>query len=126
MHDRLGTAPTITPTAALNQSSCYNSTYWAPTVSIWAEENVDAKLSSWALNLVPNPPTTILKGSFPTDLPPIFTGFGDPTEWINVIGVLGQLISIAKGGVSYASCELVEGPNDQCGPVTANDACESF
>lgn len=121
----LGTASDITPAAASSSISCENSTYWAPTVSNWAEENVDGKLSSWALNLVPDQRTAIVKGSFPTQLPQIFTGFGNTTNYENVIGIPGQLMSIAKGGMD-ASCELLDGPNEQCPSIDVSDACGFF
>ena len=85
---------------------------------------MDAKLSSWALNLVENPPTAIPKGSYPTLLPQIFTGFGNTTEY-NIVGIPGQLASIAKAGTPGVSCVLVDGPNGQCPPVTVAEACES-
>ncbi len=86
---------------------------------------MDAKLSSWALNLIPDPPTAIPKGSYPTQLPQIFTGFGDTSKYGNVIGIPGQLMSIASSGRDV-SCVLVDGPNGQCPPVTVQEACESF
>lgn len=116
---------TVSSTASGTSISCQDSDYWAPTVSNWAEEGVDAKLSSWALNLVKDPPTTIPKGSYPTLLPQIFTGFGDINKYENVIGVPGQLMAIANSGME-ASCALVDEPNDQCGPVGVQDACESI
>ena len=103
---------TVTSTTSGTSISCQDSDYWAPTVSNWAEEGVDAKLSSWVLNLVKNPPTAIPKGSYPTELPQIFTGFGDTSKYENVIGIPGQLMAIANSGME-ASCALVDGPNDQ-------------
>ena len=85
---------------------------------------MDAKLSSWALNLVKDPPTAIPRGSYPTLLPQIFTGFGNTSNYENVIGIPGQLMAIANSGME-ADCRLVDGPNDQCGPVGVQDACES-
>lgn len=86
---------------------------------------MDAKLSSWALNLVPNPPTAVSPGSYPTQLPPPFTGFGNTSEYPQVVGIAGQLMSIAIPGKD-ASCSLVDGPNGQCGDVTIPEACESL
>lgn len=102
-----------------------NSDYWAPTVSKRAEEDVDARLQSWALNLIPDPPTTVVKGSFPTQLPQILPGFGDTNKYENMIGIAGQFMSIAKGGMD-ASSVLIDGPNGQCLSVSVSDACESF
>ena len=68
----------------------------------------------------PNPPTSLVAGSFPTELPRIFTGFGARSD---VKGLAGQLMSIAGGGTS-ANCELLLGENEQCGkPPTVTQAC---
>ncbi|KAF6229701.1 hypothetical protein HO173_011347 [Letharia columbiana] len=115
------TAPTITSAGTASSVSCEASDYWAPTVSKWAEEDVDARLKSWALSLIPDPPTTVVKGSFPTQLPQILTGFGDTNKYENVIGTAGQSMSIAKGGMD-ASSVLVDGPNGQCLPISVSDA----
>lgn len=116
---------TVTSGAAGKSISCQDSDYWAPTVANWKEEDVDAKLSSWALDLVQNPPTAIPKGSYPTQLPRIFTGFGNTSKYGNVVGIPGQLMSIANSGMDV-SCVLVDGPNGQCPPVTVQEACGSF
>ena len=121
MHDLGGTATGTLPTAG-QSISCQDADYWAPTVSNWAEEGVDAKLSSWALNLVSHPPTAIPSGSYPTLLPQIFTGFGNTSQY-QVIGVAGQLMSIANSGMD-ASCKLLDGPNGQCPSVTVKQACK--
>lgn len=129
------TTATVTspPTASATSASydiCQNNTYWAPTVSNWAEEDVDAKLSSWALNLVPNPPTAIPETHPPTQptlLPQIFTGFGDINLYSGVEGIPGQLMAIASGGKTLASCQLVVSSNGGCLPINSiHDACESF
>lgn len=87
---------------------------------------MDAKLSSWALNLNPHPVTTVPNGSFPTQLPQIFTGFGDPEYYPNVIGIPGQLMSIMGWGDPEASCALNAGTNGQCVSVSIEEACGSF
>lgn len=121
MHDPGGTATATQPTAG-QSISCQDAEYWAPTVSNWAEEGVDAKLSSWALNLVSHPPTAIPSGSYPTLLPQIFTGFGNTTEY-QVFGIAGQLMSIAASGKDV-SCQLLDGPNGQCPSIQVQDACK--
>lgn len=121
MHDIGGTATVTQPTAG-QSISCQDTEYWAPTVSNWAEEGVDAKLSSWALNLVSHPPTAIPSGSYPTLLPQIFTGFGNTSQY-QAIGIAGQLMSIANSGMD-ASCNLLDGPNGQCPPITVQQACK--
>ena len=88
----------------------------------WKEEDVDAKLRSWALDLVQNPPTAIPRGSYPTQLPRIFTGFGNTSNYEMVIGIPGQLMAIASSGRD-ASCVLVKETNGQCGPVGVQEAC---
>ena len=106
--------------------NCDDPDYWAPTVSNWLEEGVDVKLSSWALDLVPNPPTAIPQGSYPTELPRIFTGFGNTTKYKKLIGIPGQLMAQQKKGVSVSSCELIYGVNGQCLSIDGSTACASF
>ena len=87
---------------------------------------MDAKLSSWALNQVPNPPTAIPNGSFPTQFPRIFTGWGDPKLYPDVVGIPGQLMALAVKGNPTGSCELVYGTNGQCPSLKTQDACMVF
>ena len=117
-------ASTITSAATVSPGSCEDSVYWAPTVSNWAEENVDAKLSSWYYNLVPNPPTAIVPGSFPTQLPPPYTGFGNTSNW-NAPGLVGQLFSIANQGLDV-NCELLDGITTSCPSIELSNACKPF
>lgn len=119
------TAPAITSAAAASSVSCEASDYWAPAVSKRAEEDVDARLQSWALKLIPDPPTTVVKGSFPTLLPQILTGFEDTDKYENVLETAGQFMSIAKRGMD-ASSVWSDGPNGQCPHVPVSDACESL
>lgn len=113
----------VTSSAALVKETSCSADDWNPTVENWIAENVDDKFRSWALDLNPNPPTSLVAGSFPTELPRIFTGFGNRSD---VKGLAGQLISIAGGGKS-ANCELLVGENGQClGPPAVTDACEYY
>ena len=78
------------------------------------------KVQFLGVELVPNPPTSLVAGSFPTELPRIFTGFGARSD---ARGLAGLLISIAGGGKS-TNCELLVGENGEClGPPAVTDAC---
>lgn len=114
---------TVTGTPACEQPVACSPELWNGTVANWADANVDDNFQTWALDLNPNAPTgTLVQGSYPTEMPRIGTGYGT----INgVIGVVGQLISIASGG-RQVNCQLiVGGENGQCpGPPAIEDACK--
>ena len=94
---------------------------WSPTVKNWVTENVNEKFSSRALNLISDPPTSLIAEYFPIKLPWIFSGFEARSD---VKELAGQLISIGEDGKS-ANCELLVGENSQClKPPTVTDACE--
>lgn len=93
---------------------------WNPTVSNWADANVDGELSSFFLDLVTDAPTYI-KNSYPTKLPRIGTG---PGADIGAIGYPGRLISAAAGGLSVDCSDVIGGMAGCIPPPSIDDACK--